>query len=59
MDEKGAIGRSAADAPEIDGSVFINDIESVENLGLKPGDIIDVAIENADDYDLWGKIVFS
>ena len=59
VDEKGAIGRSAADAPEIDGSVFINDIESVENLGLKPGDIIDVAIENADDYDLWGKIVFS
>ncbi|MFT6300714.1 MAG: ribosomal protein S12 methylthiotransferase [Saprospiraceae bacterium] len=59
VDEKGAIGRSAADAPEIDGSVFINDIESIENIGLKPGDIIDVAIEHADDYDLWGTIVFS
>ena len=53
------IGRSTADAPEIDGSVFINDIEGIESLGLKPGDMIDVSIENADEYDLWGAIVFS
>jgi ribosomal protein S12 methylthiotransferase len=59
IDEEGAIGRCAADAPEIDGSVFINDIEGIESLGLKPGDMIDVSIENADEYDLWGAIVFS
>tara|TARA_B110000503_G_scaffold134991_1_gene214742 strand:- start:2680 stop:4050 length:1371 start_codon:yes stop_codon:yes gene_type:complete len=59
VDEKGAVGRCAADAPEIDGSVFINDIESIESLGLKPGDMIDVAIEYADEYDLWGVVVFS
>ena len=59
IDEEGAIGRCAADAPEIDGSVFINDIESIESLGLKPGDMIDVSIEYADEYDLWGAIVFS
>ena len=37
VDEEGAVGRSAADAPEIDGNVFINDIESVVALGLEPG----------------------
>jgi ribosomal protein S12 methylthiotransferase len=59
VDEEGAIGRSAADAPEIDGNVFINDIESVERLGLQPGDLVDVKIEHSDEYDLWGTIVYS
>jgi ribosomal protein S12 methylthiotransferase len=51
VDEDGAIGRSYADAPEIDGSVFLNG-----ETGLKPGDVVDVLIENADEYDLWGVI---
>jgi ribosomal protein S12 methylthiotransferase len=48
-DEGGADGRSHADAPEIDGAVLIRDAK-----GVKPGDIIQVKIEDADDYDLYG-----
>ena len=59
VDEEGAVGRSAADAPEIDGNVFINDLEGVERLGLQPGDMVEVAIEHADEYDLWGTLVYS
>lgn len=52
-DEDGSIGataRSQADAPEIDGNVFLRDVSAE----LKPGDIIDVLIEDADDHDLYG-----
>ena len=52
VDEEGAIGRSMADAPEIDGAVYLNGETSV-----KPGDIIRVKVENADEYDLWGSRV--
>ncbi|AUW60343.1 30S ribosomal protein S12 methylthiotransferase RimO [Sphingobium sp. SCG-1] len=45
----GATARSQADAPEIDGNVFLRDTS-----GLKQGDIIDVLIEDADDHDLFG-----
>lgn len=48
-DEGGADGRSQGDAPEIDGSVLLRDAS-----GLKPGDIVQVLIEDADDYDLFG-----
>ncbi|WOK36674.1 30S ribosomal protein S12 methylthiotransferase RimO [Sphingomonas sp. C3-2] len=48
-DEGGATGRSKADAPEIDGEVHLRDAE-----GLKPGDIIQVEIEDADEHDLFG-----
>ena len=51
VDEEGAIGRSYADAPEIDGNVFLNG-----ETGLKPGDLVDVTIEHADEYDLWGSV---
>jgi ribosomal protein S12 methylthiotransferase len=52
VDEEGALGRSQWDAPEIDGSVFLNGETSV-----KPGDIVQARVENADDYDLWGALV--
>ena len=52
VDEEGAIGRSMADAPEIDGAVYLNGETKV-----KPGDIIRVKVENADEYDLWGSRV--
>ncbi|WP_114193539.1 30S ribosomal protein S12 methylthiotransferase RimO [Edaphovirga cremea] len=52
VDEEGAIGRSMADAPEIDGAVYLNGDTSV-----KAGDIVKVRIENADEYDLWGSRV--
>ncbi|MEG1211500.1 MAG: 30S ribosomal protein S12 methylthiotransferase RimO, partial [Leclercia sp.] len=51
-DEEGAIGRSMADAPEIDGAVYLNG-----ESGVKPGDIVRVKVENADEYDLWGTRV--
>jgi ribosomal protein S12 methylthiotransferase len=48
--EGGADGRSMADAPEIDGKVFLRDVP----VDVKQGDIIDVLIEDADEYDLFG-----
>ncbi|WP_025292150.1 30S ribosomal protein S12 methylthiotransferase RimO [Sphingomonas sanxanigenens] len=48
-DDGGATGRSKADAPEIDGEVQLRD-----TAGLKPGDIVPVLIEDADDHDLFG-----
>lgn len=52
VDDEGAIGRSMADAPEIDGVVYLND-----EFGVKAGDIVDVTIEHSDEYDLWGSLV--
>ena len=49
----GATARSQADAPEIDGNVFLRDV----GQGLKAGDMIDVAIEDADEHDLYGAPV--
>ena len=46
-----AIGRSKADAPEIDGIVQILDGQS-----LAPGDLVQVKVESADEYDLIGRI---
>lgn len=53
IDEDGiATCRTKADAPEIDGCLFID--EATE--GLSVGDIVTVEIEEAGDYDLWGRI---
>jgi ribosomal protein S12 methylthiotransferase len=43
-----AVGRSMADAPEIDGVVYLT-----APLGLKPGDLVEGEVSAADDYDLW------
>ena len=51
MDDEGAIGRSKWDAPEIDGSVFLNGA-----TGVKPGDIVQARVTNADEYDLWAEL---
>lgn len=51
VDEDGAIGRSMADAPEIDGVVYLND-----EFDVAPGDIVEVLITHSDEYDLWGEI---
>jgi ribosomal protein S12 methylthiotransferase len=47
----GAIARSSADAPEIDGVVRIRD-----GQGLTPGALVKVIVENSDDYDLVGRL---
>ncbi len=52
VDEEGAVGRCMADAPEIDGVVYLND-----QFDLQAGDIVNVIIEHADEYDLWGTVI--
>ena len=52
VDDQKFIGRSQADAPEIDGLVYIK-----SRRQLHPGDMVNVRIERAGDYDLWGKTV--
>ncbi|HMP54974.1 MAG TPA: 30S ribosomal protein S12 methylthiotransferase RimO [Novosphingobium sp.] len=57
-DEDGDIGataRSQADAPEIDGAVFLREVPA----SLKPGDFAQVLIEDADAHDLYGVIAGS
>jgi ribosomal protein S12 methylthiotransferase len=44
-----AIGRTKADAPEIDGVVYLDDAE-----GINPGDFVEVEIYDADGHDLYG-----
>ncbi|MCE6952119.1 30S ribosomal protein S12 methylthiotransferase RimO [Cereibacter sphaeroides] len=53
VDAEGATCRTKADAPEIDGNLFIDD--GFE--GLAPGDILTVEVEEAGEYDLWGRPV--
>jgi len=53
IDEDGAECRSAADAPEIDGNVFID--ENFADLAI--GDIVSVEIDEAGEYDLWAHRV--
>lgn len=51
IDEEGdAVARSAADAPEIDGVVFIADAENIQ-----PGDFVKVRITDATEHDLWAE----
>ncbi|EGD59963.1 hypothetical protein Y88_2403 [Novosphingobium nitrogenifigens DSM 19370] len=51
----GATGRSQADAPEIDGAVYLRDVPAT----LAPGDFVDVVVEDADAHDLYGVIAGS
>ncbi|MDE3123041.1 MAG: 30S ribosomal protein S12 methylthiotransferase RimO [Paracoccaceae bacterium] len=53
VDAEGATCRTKADAPEIDGNLFID--EGFEDL--TPGDIVTVEVDEAGEYDLWGKRV--
>ena len=51
IDEEGIIGRSKADAPEVDGLVYV---DNLSGMNVKVGDIIPVTITESDEYDLWG-----
>ncbi|SNX71888.1 SSU ribosomal protein S12P methylthiotransferase [Cereibacter ovatus] len=53
VDDEGATCRTKADAPEIDGNLFIDE----EFEGFAPGDILTVEVEEAGEYDLWGRPV--
>lgn len=50
--EEGAVARSRADAPEIDGQVFIDGATHLE-----VGQFAEVVIEEADEHDMWGVLV--
>jgi ribosomal protein S12 methylthiotransferase len=52
VDEQGAIARSSADAPDIDGVVYINDGQHLE-----VGQFVNVLISDSDEHDLWGELV--
>ncbi len=52
VDPDGCAGRSHADAPEIDGNVYI------EGPGhLRPGDIVRARVVDTDAYDLWAELI--
>ncbi len=52
-DGDAATCRTKADAPEIDGNLFID----AGFEGLAPGDIVEVEVDEAGEYDLWGRLV--
>ena len=52
-DEDGvAVGRTMADAPDIDGLIYVT-----TDRPLKPGDFVDVKVTDSRDYDLIGKLI--
>lgn len=53
IDDEAATCRTMADAPEIDGNLFIDEGFSTLNVG----DIVTVQVDEAGEYDLWGKLV--
>ncbi len=52
VDEEGPVGRSEADAPEIDGMVFLE-----AKRPLRPGDVVRARVTHADEYDLWAEVI--
>jgi ribosomal protein S12 methylthiotransferase len=51
VDEEGAIARSAADAPEIDGMVYIDNGQELE-----VGEFVTVRVTDSDVHDLWAEV---
>ncbi len=54
VDDEGTIARSSADAPEIDGLVFIN-----EFFDAAPGDFLTVKVVDADEHDLYAELAMN
>jgi ribosomal protein S12 methylthiotransferase len=52
VDDEGAVARSSADAPEIDGLVYI-----VDGQELSVGDFVEVRVTHSDTHDLWAEII--
>ncbi len=53
VDAEAATCRTQHDAPEIDGNLFIDE----GFAGLSPGDLVTVEVDEAGEYDLWGRRV--
>ncbi|PPC77339.1 30S ribosomal protein S12 methylthiotransferase RimO [Pokkaliibacter plantistimulans] len=49
--EEGAVGRTKADAPDIDGQIFLDGATH-----LQPGQFVKVVVDDADEHDLWGSL---
>jgi len=59
IDDKGLIARSAADAPEVDGLVFVDPLkdEQIDQAaGLNPGDFVEVNIIDHSEHDLFAEL---
>lgn len=54
ISESGAVARSMADAPDIDGVVYITDTAEYD---LQPGDFVSVHIESTDQHDMWATLL--
>jgi ribosomal protein S12 methylthiotransferase len=52
VSESGVIARSTADAPDIDGLVYIE-----EHAECQPGEFLKVRIDDTDEHDMWGHII--
>jgi ribosomal protein S12 methylthiotransferase len=52
VDEDGAVARSSADAPEIDGLVYVENGQM-----LKVGDFVEVKVTDSDEHDLWAEML--
>jgi len=52
VDDEGVVARSSADAPEIDGLVFVD-----QYFDAEPGDFLQVRVVDADEHDLYAEIV--
>ncbi|KAB2540631.1 ribosomal protein S12 methylthiotransferase [Salipiger aestuarii] len=52
VEDDAATCRTRADAPEIDGNLFIDE----GHESLSPGDIVTVEVDEAGEYDLWGRL---
>jgi ribosomal protein S12 methylthiotransferase len=52
IDDEGPIGRSEADAPEIDGLVYLE-----AERALTPGEVVRARVTHADEYDLWADVI--
>jgi ribosomal protein S12 methylthiotransferase len=55
VDQDAATCRTVADAPEIDGNLFIDE----GHQGLNVGDIVTVEVDEAGEYDLWGRLALA
>ncbi|MDE1465178.1 30S ribosomal protein S12 methylthiotransferase RimO [Spartinivicinus poritis] len=50
--DDGAAGRTKADAPEIDGKIYLEGATH-----LQPGQLVKAVVEEADEYDMWGHLL--
>jgi len=54
ISDSGAVARSIADAPDIDGLVYI---PGAADYDLHAGDFVKVVIERTDEHDMWASLV--